>query len=254
MRDLNGFSMLVTGGGSGLGEGIARYFAARGALVTISGRRADKIEAVAASIGSACRAVVGDLTQADDRQRMIDAAVEHGGGLQALVNNAGNMYRGGITELEEAKLHDVFASNVIGPMLLTGLAVPHLAKQGGAVVFFGSVHTRRSYPGASAYAATRAATEGLTRVLAAELGPQQICVNCVVPGAVPTELNVRAGLFADAESSAKRLEGMIPQHPLGRIGTPEEIAEGVEYLVRAEWVTGASLVIDGGLGLGLTHA
>lgn len=254
MRDLYGFSMLITGGGSGLGEGMAHYFAERGARVTISGRRGEKVKAVAAAIGQACRAVVGDVGQADDRARMIEAAVEHGGGLGALVNNAGNMYRGPITGLDEAKLHDVFASNVIGPMLLTGLAVPHLSERGGAVVFFGSVHTRRSYPGASPYAATRAATEGLTRVLAAELGPQKICVNCVVPGAVPTEINVRAGLFADAKASTTRLETMIPQHPLGRIGTPEEIAEGVDYLVRAEWVTGVSLVIDGGLALGLTDA
>lgn len=254
MRDLDGFSMLITGGGSGLGEGMARYFAARGARVTICGRRAHKVEAVAQSIGPGCRAVAGDLTDAADRERMIAAAVAHGGGLRALVNNAGNMYRGSVTELDQARLHDVFASNVIGPMLLTGLAVPHLAKGGGAVVFFGSVHTRRSYPGASPYAATRAATEGVTRVLAAELGPQNICVNCLVPGAVPTELNVRAGLSPDAEASARRLESMIPQHPLGRIGTPEDIAEGVDYLVRAEWVTGVSLVIDGGLALGMTDA
>ena len=253
MRDIMGMSVLITGGGSGLGEGIARHFVARGALVTISGRRPDKVAAVAAALGPNCCAVVGDVTDAAGRQSMIDAAVAHGGGLSALINNAGNMYRGKITELDEAKLHEVFASNVIGPMLLTGLAVPHLAKRGGAVVFFGSVHTRRSYPTASPYAATRAATEGLTRVLAAELGSQKICVNCMVPGAVPTELNVRAGIFADAEASAKRLDTMSPQHPLGRIGTPEEIAEGVDYLARAEWVTGVSLVVDGGLGLGMTE-
>ena len=254
MRDLRDFSILVTGGGSGLGEGMARYFTERGALVTISGRREDKVRAVAEAIGPRCRAVAGDVANDADRRRMIDAAVEHGGGLNALVNNAGNMYRGPITELDEAKLHDIFGSNVIGPMMLTGLAVPHIAKQGGAVIFFGSVHTRRAYPGASPYAATRAATEGLTRVLAAELGPQKICVNCVVPGAVPTEINVRAGLFADAAASAKRLEAMIPSHPLGRIGTPEEIAEAVDYLIRAEWVTGSSIVVDGGLGLGSTDA
>jgi len=254
MRDVAGMSLLVTGGGSGLGEGIARHFVERGARVTISGRRPEKVAAVAAALGPDCAAVAADVTDADGRARMIEAAVAHGGGLDALINNAGNMYRGAITEVEESKLHDVFASNVIGPMLLTGLAVPHLARRGGAVIFFGSVHTRRSYPGASPYAATRAATEGLTRVLAAELGPQKIRVNCIVPGAVPTEINVRAGLFADAEASAKRLESMIPQHPLGRIGTPEEIAEGVDYLARAEWVTGASLVVDGGLGLGLTQA
>jgi NAD(P)-dependent dehydrogenase (short-subunit alcohol dehydrogenase family) len=221
VRDLQNFSVLVTGGGSGLGEGIARHFAERGSLVTISGRREDKLRAVAESIGPRCAIAVGDIDVAADRQSMIDIAVAHGGGLDVLINNAGNMYRGPVTGLDEAKLRAIFGSNVIGPMLLTGLAVPHIAERGGgAVIFFGSVHNRRAYPGASPYAATRAATEGLTRVLAAELGPQKICVNCIVPGAVPTEINVRAGLYADAEASAARLEAMIPMHPLGRIGTP----------------------------------
>jgi NAD(P)-dependent dehydrogenase (short-subunit alcohol dehydrogenase family) len=246
MRDLKDMSVLVTGGGSGLGEGTARHLAGRGAKVTICGRRADKIEAAAAAIGPNCRGVAGDITDAGDRRRILDAALEHGGGLGSLVNCAGNMYRGAIAELDPDKLHEVFDSNIIAPMLLTGIAVEHLAKTRGSVVFFGSVHTRRSYPGAS--------PEGVTRVLAAELGPQGICVNCVIPGAVPTELNLRAGLFADEESHLKRLEAMIPQHPLGRIGAPEDIAEGVEYLIRADWVTGISLVIDGGLALGLTHA
>jgi len=254
MLELKGMSVLVTGGGSGLGAGTAEYLTKRGALVTICGRRGEKVRAVAEAIGPSCHAVAGDITLGEDRRRIIEEAVRHGGGLQALVNSAGNMYRGGITEVIESELTDVFASNVIAPMLLTGLAVPHLARSSGAVVFFGSVHTRRSYPGASPYAATKAATEGLARVLAAELGPQGIRVNCVVPGAVPTEINIRAGLFADEESHLKRLESMIPSHPLGRIGTPSEIAEGVEYLIRAEWVTGISLVIDGGLALGLTEA
>lgn len=254
MRDLNGMSILITGGGSGLGEGSARYLAQRGAKVTICGRRADKIEAVATAIGPNCRSVAGDITDAGDRRHILDAALDHGGGLGSLINCAGNMYRGALAELDAEKLHEIFDSNVIAPMLLTGMAAEHLAKAKGSVVFFGSVHTRRSYPGASPYAATRAATEGLTRVLAAELGPQGICVNCIIPGAVPTEINVRAGLFPDEKSHLKRLESMIPSHPLGRIGTPEEIAEGIEYLVRAEWVTGISLVIDGGLALGLTAA
>ena len=93
MREIKGMSVLVTGGGSGIGEGVARLFAARGARVTISGRRKDKVDAVAASIGAACRAVVGDVTQQADRQAMLDAALAHGGKLDVLVNNAANMYR-----------------------------------------------------------------------------------------------------------------------------------------------------------------
>jgi NAD(P)-dependent dehydrogenase (short-subunit alcohol dehydrogenase family) len=252
MPSPDGKSVLITGGGSGLGEGIARYLAARGARVTITGRRADKVQAVAASIGPAACAVVGDVTDAADRARMIAAAVDHGGGLHGLVNNAANMLRGPITDLAEADVQDLLNTNVVAGMMLTGLAVPHLERDGGAVLFFGSVHTRRSYPGASTYAASKGAVEVLARVLAAELGPRRIRVNCVIPGAVPTELNIRAGLYNEAEHIA-RLNSMLPDHPLGRIGTPADIAEAAEYLLCADWVTGQSLVVDGGLSLGVTY-
>lgn len=252
MPSPDGKSVLITGGGSGLGEGIARHLAARGARVTITGRRVDKVQAVAASIGPAARAVVGDVTDAADRARMIAEAVDHGGGLHGLVNNAANMLRGPITDLSEADVQALLNTNVVAGMMLTGLAVPHLEREGGAVLFFGSVHTRRSYPGASTYAASKGAVEVLARVLAAELGPRRIRVNCVIPGAVPTELNIRAGLYTEAEHIA-RLNSMLPDHPLGRIGTPADIAEAAEYLLTAEWVTGQSLVVDGGLSLGVTY-
>jgi NAD(P)-dependent dehydrogenase (short-subunit alcohol dehydrogenase family) len=252
MTQTAGLSVIITGGGSGLGRGAAVHLAAKGAKVTIAGRRADKIEAVRAEIGAHCRAVVCDVTVDADRRRLIDAALEHGGGIDALINNAGNMVRGPITDLDAGKVLGLFDSNVVAPMMLTGLAVPHLARRGGAVVFIGSVHTRRSFPGASPYAATKGAVEALTRVLAAELGPQRIRVNCVVPGAVPTEINVRAGLFSEAEHRT-RMEALAPLHALGRIGTELEVAEAIEYLITAEWTTGSSLVVDGGLALGVSN-
>ena len=250
MRNIEGMSFLITGGGSGIGAGTARYFADRGAFVTISGRREDKVRAVQASIGPKCHALVGDVTVDADRRRMVDAAVEHGGGLDVLMNNAANMYRSPITELDESELQDIFNTNVVAGMLLVGLAVPHLEKRGGAIIFIGSGHTRRAYPGASPYAATKGAVEALTKVLASELGPQKIRVGCVVPGAVPTELNIRAGLFTQEEHDA-RMDAIAPYHVLGRVGTEEEIAEAIDYLVRAEWTTGESIVVDGGLALGM---
>lgn len=253
MRSLEGASVLITGGGSGIGAGAAGYFAAHGSRVTICGRRPEKIRAVAAEIGDACRAVVADVTNVADHERLVGEAVEHGGGLDLLVNNAGNMLRGPLTELEEQPLIDVFRSNVIGPMLLTGRAVAELSKRQGAVIFIGSVHTRRAFPGASPYAATKGAIEVLTKVLAAELGPQGIRVNCVIPGAVFTEINQRAGLMDDSAARA-RLDDMADMHALGRIGTEEEIAEAIAHLACAEWTTGAVLDVDGGLGLGLTRA
>ncbi len=163
------------------------------------------------------------------------------------------MYRGPIEELQEKQLIDIFHTNVIAGMLLTGLCVNALSARAGAVVFIGSIHNRRAFPGASPYAATKGAVETLSRVLAAELGSKNIRVNCVAPGAVFTEINQRAGLFTDEEAKA-RLESMIDMHALDRIGTEEEIAEAIAYLICAEWTTGALIDVDGGLGLGLTRA
>ena len=162
------------------------------------------------------------------------------------------MYRQAVADYSEAVLQEAFNTNVIAGMMLSSLAVPHLAATQGAIIFIGSIHTRRAYPGASPYATTKAAVEGLTRVMAAELGPQQIRVGCILPGAVATEINVRAGLLTP-EQSAKRYKALAADHVLGRIGTDTEVAEAIEFLVRAEWVTGVGLEVDGGLGLGLSN-
>lgn len=252
MKTIENLSVLITGGGSGIGEGVARYYVERGARVTICGRRANKIDAVATDLGNTCLAIQADITEAADRDRVVAAAVQHGGKLDALISSAANMVRGDIDKLVEQDLIDIFQSNVIAGMLLVGRCKQHLAETSGAIIFIGSVHTRRAFPGASPYAATKGALEALTKVLAAELGEHQIRVNCVVPGAVLTEIYQRAGLLSATES-ADRLNALAPSHALGRIGTTTEIAEAIDYLIRAEWTTGAILDIDGGLGLGLTR-
>lgn len=245
-------SVLITGGGTGIGEGAARHFAAAGANVTITGRRPEPVQRVAGELGDACRAVVGDVTSASDRARMVSEAVDHGGQLDVLISNAGNMYRSNLVDLDEQRLLDIFNTNVVGGMMLCKEAHPHLATQQGCIIFVGSVHTQRAFPNASPYAATKGALEALTGVLAAELGKDSIRVGCVRPGAVLTEINVRAGLTT-ADEQRERLAGMANLHALGRIGTVEEIAEAFEYLVRAEWTTGNVLTVDGGLGLGVTN-
>ncbi|MCY3635192.1 MAG: SDR family NAD(P)-dependent oxidoreductase [bacterium] len=253
MKPIEGMSILITGGGSGIGAGAAEHLAGRGAQVTITGRRQDRVDEVASRLGNRCRAVAGDVTVAADRTVMIDAAVEHGGGLDALISNAGNMYRGPVDELDEQALLDVFHTNVVAGMMLVGEALSHLRTRQGCVLFVGSVHTQRAFPGVAPYAATKGALEALTGVLAAELGPRGVRVGCVRPGAVFTELNQRAGLMGDDEAKA-RLEGLGSAHALGRIGTVTEIAEAFEYLIGAEWTTGSVLTVDGGLSLGITNA
>jgi NAD(P)-dependent dehydrogenase (short-subunit alcohol dehydrogenase family) len=253
MLKTNDMSIIITGGCSGLGYGMAKRFSSQGAKVTICGRREIKVREAQKSLGSNVSAIVVDVTKSKDRERLIEASLEHGGKINALINNAGNMYRGPIDKLDQNQLLDIFNTNVISGMMLLGESKKYLAKTKGANIFIGSVHNRRAFPGASPYAATKGALETLTRVLAAELGNEKIRVNCVVPGGVFTEINQRAGIFDD-EAAKKRLDEMSSIHALGRIGTVEEIAEAVEFLICSEWTTGSILDVDGGLGLGLTEA
>ncbi len=252
MRDVAGMSVLVTGGGSGIGAATAARFASLGAKVTISGRRVEKLASVVDAIGTNCRSVVGDVTLAADRTAMINAAVEFGGGLDVLVNNAGNMVRASVAEWDEEAILSVLNSNVVAGMMLVQSALPHLLARRGCVVFVSSVYTTRAFPGAAPYAVTKGAVETLTAVLASELGPQGVRVSCVRPGAVFTEINQRAGLWDD-DAALARLQSMASAHALGRIGTTDEIAEAIEFVSRSEWITGDVVSVDGGLGLGHTH-
>lgn len=251
MKNLTALSVIITGGGSGIGEATARHLAGAGAKVTICGRRADRVESVARAIGPNCAWVTADVTKEADRRNLIDTAVRHGGGIDAVVSNAGNMERKPVEEWTEDRLQQIFNDNVVAGMMLTQAALPHLSASAGSIVFVGSVYTVRAYPGAAPYAATKGALETLTRVLATELGERKIRVNAIRPGAVPTEINVRAGVFTE-DAALKRLDSLANHHAIGRIGTSDEIAEGIEYLLRAEWVTGSILAVDGGMGLGVT--
>ena len=251
-QSIEGRSILLTGGGSGIGEGTARYLIERGARVTITGRRADRIRALAESLGSNCHWVAGDVCNPQDREKMLAEAVRHGGGaLHGLINNAGITHHSGLAGIDAAALQQVFETNVSAPLLLTQLAVPALEQSHGCVIFIGSVHVRLALPGRLAYAASKGAIVNASRVLAAELGPRKIRVNCVVPGAVATEINAAAS-GQDLQESNAFFQKLAPLHPLGRIGTPDDIAEGIEYLLLADWTTGAVLDVDGGMGLGAT--
>ena len=154
MRKLEDMSILVTGGGSGIGADCARRFCSQGARVTISGRRLEKLEAIKNELGERCRVVQGDVTVQADREAMLAASIEHGGKLDALVNNAANMYRQPVDGYTEDFLKDAFDTNVVSAMMLSSIAVPHLESTQGAIVFIGSTHTRRAFPGASPYATT----------------------------------------------------------------------------------------------------
>ena len=118
MRTLKDMSVLITGGGSGIGEGAAKHFASKGAKVTIAGRREEPLQKVKKEIGELCHLVVGDVTQTSDRERMVAEAVTHGDGLETLISNAGNIYRCEVEEFNEEELLKIFHSNVVGGMML----------------------------------------------------------------------------------------------------------------------------------------
>ncbi len=254
MRDVKDSTVLVTGGGSGIGAGVARMFIALGAHVVIAGRREAKITAIADELVDSCLAVVADVTKSEDRAKLVERTLGHGDGrIDTLVNAAGNMYRSTLSEIDARQMLDLYDANVVGPVMLSREALPALRDARGSIIFFGSVHTQRGFPGASPYAATKGALETLTGVLAAELGPIGVRVNCIRPGGVYTEINERAGLGTGDEARA-RLNALGSAHALGRIGTTDEVAESVIHLATAEWITGTVLTVDGGLALGVTNA
>jgi 3-oxoacyl-[acyl-carrier protein] reductase len=170
-----------------------------------------------------------------------------------LVNNAGNMYRGPLAELDEQSLIDVFHSNVVGAMMLTQAALDHLveAARCGDLRRVGALAA--GLPGRLPVRGHQGGRRDPHRGAGRRARPARRARVVHPTGRVFTELNQRAGLFDDATALA-RLEGLAPAHALGRLGTVTEIAEGIEYLARAEWVTGNVLTVDGGLGLGVTNA
>ena len=139
MRSMKDMSVLITGGGSGIGEEAARYYAENGAKVTICGRREEKIRAVAQSIGPRCTWVVADVTKTADLKNIVARCVEHGGGIDALISNAGNMLRRSIGDWTEESLLDIFHTNVVAGMLLSQEALPHLVQRKGCIIFIGSI-------------------------------------------------------------------------------------------------------------------
>ena len=203
-------------------------------------------------MGAECRGVAADITVASDRQKLIAATLEHGGQIDALINNAGNMYRGAITELEESSLQDIFQyqRDRRNATDRTRHPAPCPARGRGDFCRFDPYADGlfRAPPPTPLLKRRCRDSPGYWRQ---RLGEQKIRVNCLLPGAVFTEINQRAGLMDD-ETALQRLEGMADLHALGRIGTAEEIAEAMAFLICAEWVTGAMIDIDGGLGLGIT--
>jgi 3-oxoacyl-[acyl-carrier protein] reductase len=246
MSKLTGKVAVVTGGSKGIGAAIAKALAAQGASVVVnyasSKAAADSVVDAITSAGGKAVAVAGDVSKAADAQGIINTAVETYGRLDILVNNSGVYEFSPIEEITEEHFHKHFNVNVLGLLLTTQAAVKHLG-EGGSIVNVSSVVSRITPPGSSVYTATKSAVDGITGVLAKELGPRKIRVNSVNPGMVATEGTHTAGIIgSDFETWA------VSTTPLGRIGQPDDIADVVVFLASddSRWMTGESLIASGG--------
>jgi NAD(P)-dependent dehydrogenase (short-subunit alcohol dehydrogenase family) len=230
--------VLITGGGTGLGLGIAAALRARGARVTLLGRRAAPLRAAAESLG--CEAVVGDVTH--DPDALLDAV----GPVDHIVHNAGVYQHGPLPDWTPALWRTLHEVTVLGPALLSA-AWARRQSGAGSLTFVSSTLAERPAPNTGPYAAAKAGQLGLMRALAVELAPLGLRSNAVLPGVVPTPMTEAPRGGDDPQA---RLAALTALHPLGRLGQPADVGEAVAYLIGAPWVTGAALPVDGGLLVG----
>lgn len=237
---------VVTGASSGIGRAIAATLVQAGASVVLVSRDAAALAEAAAAVGGATHTVAADVTAADAPARIIGGAVERFGGLDLLVNAAG-VIGTAATDATPDDLYDrMMAINVRAPFRLMREAFPHLKARRGNVVNISSVNGLRAFAGVAVYCASKAALDHLSRCAALDWAPHGVRVNCVNPGVTVTNLHRRGGM--DETRYAAFLERAKETHPLGRPGTPEDIAAAVLFVAseQASWMTGDTIAVDGG--------
>ena len=236
---------LISGGGTGIGLGAAHQFAKEGAKVVITGRREDKLKDACAEVGDACSYIAGDVTSVDDCKRIVEETVARNGKIDVLVNNAGVIGSGGVQDTSPEEFDRIMRPNLYGVYNLTHAAISELVKTKGSIVNVSSVTGTRPYGNLLAYCASKAAVSMMTHTMALELAPKGVRVNAVEPGVVRSELHTASGAVPDYEAFLERAKDT---HPLGRHGTPEDIAAAIAFLASPEsgWVTGECMKIDGG--------
>ncbi len=241
---LDGKVALVTGGSRGIGLGIARAFAESGARVMITSRKAESCEAAAKEVGHGARWAAGHVGDPASREAVVDATLAAFGKLDVLVNNAAtNPYAGPTIDVDLPRWEKTLATNLTAPLAWTQLAWNKAMKQSGggcSVINIASVGAFKTSAALGVYGVTKAALVYLTQQLAAELAPT-VRVNAIAPGLIRTE-------FARALWEGERGAQVAKSYPMKRLGEPEDVAAAATYLASdaSSWVTGQTLIMDGG--------
>ncbi len=249
MSDLKGKVAIITGSGSGIGQGIARRFARDGAKVVVdylgSAVGADETLKAIQEAGSEGITVQADVTKAQDREALINAALSKFGAIDILVNNAGMEKKAAFWEVAEEEYQMVMDVNLKGPFFLTQGFVNKLREQKrkGTIINISSVHEDMVFPGFSTYCLSKGALRMFTRDLSVELGPLGITINNVAPGAITTPIN------ENLLDNKEELSALLRNIPLGRMGTVDDVAALASFLASddAAYITGSTFIVDGGL-------
>lgn len=253
-HEFEGKTAFVTGGAMGIGGAVAELLAERGANVAIVDRAASEAKALAERLGKRAIAIVADVSSSDEVKTAIEKVVNTFGGLDIVSNNAGIQRYGTVETTTEAGWNEVMDVNLKSVFLVCHHAIEHLRARKGAVVNMASVQSFATQRGVAAYTTGKHALIGLTRSMALDFAADGVRVNAVAPGSVDTPM-LRWAVGQDANPEAL-MKAVLKMHPMGRIAQPREIAEAVAFLAspRASFVTGATLVVDGGLLLPLSGA
>jgi len=249
MQRLQGKVAIVTGAGSGIGQGIAKRLGSEGAKVVINYRGsqtgAEETKKAIEAAGGQGLLVQGDVTKMADLPKMVDAAWDKFGSADILVNNAGMEKRYDFWDTPETDFDYTMAVNLKGPFFLAQAFVRRLkdAKKPGRIINISSVHEDMAFPGFTSYCCSKGGLRMMMRNLAVELGPLGITINNVAPGAIETPIN--KNLLNDPV----KLNSLLSQIPLNRLGSVDDVSGLVAWLAseEASYVSGSTFIIDGGL-------
>jgi NAD(P)-dependent dehydrogenase (short-subunit alcohol dehydrogenase family) len=237
--------VVVTGGGTGIGRAVAEKLLRRGGSVVVIGRRPEPLEDLARGWKGRAFTLSVDLARARMRIGLLAKARELLGGLDGFVHSAGAVIHQLAGSIPERALRSQLEINLVAPLRL-GEEALEVLDPGGGMVFISSTLAQRPVPTSLVYSAAKSGLQGVSRALAVAGAPRGIRSSAVVPGVVDTQM-VRAVRPGGKDSVDAQLESLRRLHPLGRLGTPEDVADAVVHLLAAPWTTGAELLVDGGL-------